>query len=70
MTDDRGQKTAMDMVRRTAIILSTCTVADCPLAATCISVESETKRKVVCGHYNGSITNCDGSQVVCGYQGN
>ena len=59
------------MIRRTAIILASCTVADCPLEAECISTlgDGNQQRKVVCGHYQGSITNSNGSHVVCGYVG-
>lgn len=56
-------------IRRVAIILTTCTTADCPLEATCVSRDEDYKREVICGHYQGSITNCNGSRVICGYQG-
>lgn len=60
--EDRGQK-----VRRIASITEDSVVALCPLIAVCVWTNPETRRKVTCGHYHGSITNSDGSKVMCGY---
>lgn len=51
----KGQKDTG--IRRTALILATQTVADCPLDATCICTVTECRaeRKVICGHYQGLI---------------
>jgi len=70
-TDDRRQKTEINWIRRPALILSSQTQADCPIDGTCVSTvgEGRAARQLTCGHYKGSITNNNGSQVVCGYVG-
>lgn len=59
----------VDVVKRPAIILCSKTTADCPLEADCISIDEETKRKTLCGHYAGSVTTGAGSSVYCEYPG-
>lgn len=60
MTENRGQIT-----KRKAIIFCSTTIADCPISATCIATDEETKKKTLCGHYAGSTTDRDGSMVYC-----
>jgi hypothetical protein len=57
-----GQK-----VKREAIITDDSIVALCPLAAVCVCRDTATRRKLECGYYGGSITNGNGSTVVCEY---
>ena len=56
-------------VRRAAVIRSVSVTADCPIEATCVCVDDEHNRKVICGHYQGSITTGKGSAVLCEYRG-
>ena len=56
-------------VKRPCFILATCTIADCPIEAMCVSRPGEKERKVVCGYYMGAHSYGGGSQVVCGYTG-
>ncbi|EKD38162.1 MAG: hypothetical protein ACD_75C00843G0008 [uncultured bacterium] len=63
VSEVRGQS-----LRRVAIILAAYTMADCPIEAVCVSMVTDPKRKVKCGYYLGSMTNCNGSVVKCGYQ--
>ena len=67
MTDNQ-QNSSKTM--RAALILSHQTLALCPIEGACVSTvgEGRTERQVKCGHYQGSITNGKGSQIVCGYQ--
>jgi hypothetical protein len=58
---------AQIVTKRPALILCSKTIADCPLDAVCISIDEETKRKTICGHYAGSVTTITGSQVNCQY---
>lgn len=57
-------------VKRTAMVFSTCTIANCPLESVCLTQQEEGGREVRCGYYLGSLTYGSGSQVVCGYRGN
>lgn len=59
----------VNVVKRSAVILCSKITADCPLNADCLSIDEETKRKTLCGHYAGSVTGRDGSQVYCEYCG-
>ncbi|MBU1564249.1 MAG: hypothetical protein KJ630_01310 [Proteobacteria bacterium] len=53
------------VIKRPAIILCSKTIATCPFDASCISIDDETNRKTICGHYAGSVTTKEGSQVYC-----
>jgi hypothetical protein len=69
-TQDARQEGAWGKaVKRPALIFSTCTMADCPLEAVCIT-KQENGRDVKCGYFVDSLTYGSGSQVVCGYGGN
>jgi hypothetical protein len=56
-------------IKRPALILTLCTMADCPIGSVCVNREKEDARPVRCGHYLGSNTNINGSQVTCAYLG-
>lgn len=57
-------------MRREAIITDDSIVALCPLAAVCVCRDTETRRKLECGYYGGSITNSNGTTVVCEFREN
>lgn len=62
-------KQATECVGRPALILTNCTVADCPLECVCISYLEQSGKKVICDHYHGSKTSEKGSLIECGFTG-
>lgn len=58
----------METVRRAAVIRESGIIADCPLDGYCVVCLGKDCRPI-CGWYNGSHTNVDGSFVVCGFVG-
>ncbi len=54
-------------VKRVALILTTCIVADCPFGSTCVVNATDDVGKVTCDYYHGSTTGLDNSRVNCSY---